>query len=129
LGWPNPNAESLTEPHDPNQNRSSRSEVTEAKLMAESTAVKGGGIVRAIIPKDRWSEFGVFDAMAYNDPNGECADEARSRVIVRADASDSPHVARWWYVRRTAGTAIQGWIPYRSPNTTFPNPQCNGTIP
>jgi len=73
--------------------------VREVKLMQSTTAVEGGGIVRAIIPAN--TPFVQLDHIPYRDPNVLCARVGRGRV--QADET-----ARWIYVR-ILHTRIEGW--------------------
>lgn len=86
------------------------SRVTQVKVNANTTAVAGGGIVRAIVPLTRRAQFSVVDYFGYTDSNQECLNERRPNTHRTAGA----RVARWVYVR---SADLEGFLPMKEPGT------------
>jgi hypothetical protein len=104
-GWPDPKQDRPTRPGPVPARTTGRVDIVrEVKLMKSTTAVKGGGIVRAIVPAG--SHFVELDHFPYRDPNVLCARVAPGRVEAAA-------VVQWMYVR-IVGTRIVGWVPFRT---------------
>lgn len=79
------------------------------KIMANTTGVRGGGIVRAIVPATAaYTEYDHFD---YHDPDTVCVN--RDSVHLPAQVR---FAAQWAFVHITdapGGRTIQGWVPQR----------------
>jgi hypothetical protein len=104
-GFPNP----MLSQHDPRPGWvgprvADPEQVEQIKLMVNTTAVAGGGIVRAIVPRS--APFVQLDHFAYRDPNTVCQRLGRRTV-------GAIYAARWIYVR-LRDAPIEGWVPYRS---------------
>src|SRR4051794_341881 len=94
----------------PAGHRAPRDPFPQARLEATTTGLRGGGIVRAIVPLG--SRYRVLDAFPYADPNGYCGRESDPRFAARA------RVARWVLVR-IEGERIEGWVPRKVPDRRY----------
>jgi hypothetical protein len=103
-GWPDPKQGLPGPVGPPPAHTTGRPDIVrEVKLMQSTTAVDGGGIVRAIVPAD--SPFVELDHFTYRDPDVLCVRVGHRRV-------QATRVVRWIYVR-VLHTRIEGWVPFR----------------
>jgi hypothetical protein len=83
--------------------------------MANTTAVGGGGVIRAIVPANL--SFAQYDHFAYNDQNVVCADRTSAGLglTVRWPVN-------WRFIKLTAsgvsGRTIEGRVPNRPATVT-----------
>jgi hypothetical protein len=103
-GWPDPSQDrpGPTGPA-PAQATGRADIVREVKLMQSTTAVDGGGIVRAIVPAN--APFVELDHFTYRDPDVPCSRVGPGRA-------QAVRIVRWMYVR-VVKTRIEGWVPFR----------------
>jgi hypothetical protein len=112
-GWPDPKQERPGPAGPPPAQTTGRPDIVrEVKLMQSSTAVTGGGIVRAIVPAG--APFVELDHFTYRDPDVICVHAGGGRV-------QAARVVRWMYVR-VLHTRIEGWVPFRETPQVIPCP-------
>ena len=112
--------------------------VEQFKLMANTTGIDGGGIVRGVFPlkdvrdpantaDDEVTGYRVYDLYDYRDPNGYCSRPGSARVV-----GDYLPIAQWIFVRpisaaiAASGEQVEGFVPFKhpAPGTTDTTGRC-----
>lgn len=119
-GYPNPAPTKTT-----TRSRLRLDRVRVVKVMANTTGVDAGGIVRAIMPVGRAPRFREIADVGYSDPNGGCRPgDQRSQPVI-FDANEAGIVRSGpvkWSLVRTPG--LVGFVPVSTDTSFAEDPRC-----